>query len=105
MVSKEMWALGANRSVIRDLFEYGLQQAKVVGPENVFDYSLGKGPVLREEGGDGHKLRLWRRCQSPHNGNEARRSAAANKQVFRPDSRSVAVIQVRRNGAPGLYIS
>ena len=37
MVSKEMWALGANRSVIRDLFEYGLQQAKVVGPENVFD--------------------------------------------------------------------
>ncbi len=41
MVSKEMWALGANRSVIRDLFEYGLQQAKLVGPENVFDYSLG----------------------------------------------------------------
>lgn len=41
MVSKEMWALGANRSVIRDLFEYGLQQAKIVGPENVYDYSLG----------------------------------------------------------------
>lgn len=41
MVSKEMWALGANRSVIRDLFEYGLQQAKIVGPENVFDYSIG----------------------------------------------------------------
>ncbi len=41
MVSKEMWALGANRSVIRDLFEYGLQQSKIVGPENVFDYSLG----------------------------------------------------------------
>lgn len=41
MVSKEMWALGANRSVIRDLFEYGLKQAEIVGPENVFDYSLG----------------------------------------------------------------
>lgn len=41
MVSKEMWALGANRSVIRDLFEYGLKQAKLVGAENVFDYSLG----------------------------------------------------------------
>ncbi len=41
MVSKEMWALGANRSVIRDLFEYGLKQAAIVGPENVFDYSLG----------------------------------------------------------------
>lgn len=36
-----MWALGANRSVIRDLFEYGLKQAEIVGPENVFDYSLG----------------------------------------------------------------
>lgn len=41
MVSKEMWALGANRSVIRDLFEYGLKQAEIVGSENVFDYSLG----------------------------------------------------------------
>lgn len=41
MVSKDMWALGANRSVIRDLFEYGLQQAALVGPENVYDYSLG----------------------------------------------------------------
>ncbi len=53
MVSKEMWALGANRSVIRDLFEYGLQQAKLVGPENVFDYSLGNpsipAPVAVEE--------------------------------------------------------
>lgn len=47
MVSKEMWALGANRSVIRDLFEYGLQQAKVVGPENVFDYSLATPPFPR----------------------------------------------------------
>ncbi len=41
MVSKNMWALGANRSVIRELFEYGLRQAKLVGPENVFDYSIG----------------------------------------------------------------
>lgn len=41
MVSKEMWALGAKRSVIRDLFEYGMQQAKIVGPEHVYDYSLG----------------------------------------------------------------
>ena len=41
MVSKEMWALGAKRSVIRDLFEYGMQQAKIVGAEHVYDYSLG----------------------------------------------------------------
>ena len=41
MVSQKMYALGANRSVIRDLFEYGLQQAAIVGAENVFDYSIG----------------------------------------------------------------
>lgn len=41
MVSQKMYALGANRSMIRELFEYGLQQAAIVGPENVFDYSIG----------------------------------------------------------------
>ncbi len=41
MINAAAYALGANRSCIRDLFEYGLQRAKVVGPENVFDYSLG----------------------------------------------------------------
>lgn len=41
MVSKNMLSLGTTRSCIRELFEYGLNQAAVVGPENVFDYSLG----------------------------------------------------------------
>lgn len=41
MVQSSMYALGANRSCIRDLFEYGHEQAKIVGPENVFDYSIG----------------------------------------------------------------
>lgn len=41
MVNQEMYALGANRSCIRELFEYGRKRAAVVGPENVFDYSLG----------------------------------------------------------------
>lgn len=41
MVSERMRALGATRSCIRELFEYGLKQAAVVGKENVFDYSLG----------------------------------------------------------------
>ena len=41
MINQNMYALGANRSCIRDLFEYGKQRAAVVGPENVFDYSLG----------------------------------------------------------------
>ena len=42
MFAKEMVELGNQRSVIRELFEYGNQRAKVVGKENVFDFSLGK---------------------------------------------------------------
>ncbi len=41
MINKNMYALGANRSCIRELFEYGSQRANLVGRENVFDYSLG----------------------------------------------------------------
>ena len=41
MISETMYQLGANRSCIRELFEYGLRQAAVVGRENVYDYSLG----------------------------------------------------------------
>lgn len=41
MVNEKACALGTNRSCIRDLYEYGLQRAAVVGAENVFDYSLG----------------------------------------------------------------
>ncbi len=41
MVNQEAYALGANRSVIRDLFEYGLTRAAQVGPDRVYDYSLG----------------------------------------------------------------
>ena len=41
MVSETSLALGTSRSCIRELFEYGLRQAAVVGKENVFDYSLG----------------------------------------------------------------
>lgn len=41
MVNEKYHGLGTAPSVIRELFAYGLQQAKVVGKENVFDYSLG----------------------------------------------------------------
>ena len=41
MLSENAYALGANRSCIRDLFEYGCQRAALVGRENVYDYSLG----------------------------------------------------------------
>lgn len=45
MASKEMYALGSQASVIRDLFAYGQEQARIVGPENVFDFSIGNPTV------------------------------------------------------------
>ena len=41
MINMTAYALGANRSCIRDLFEYGCKRAAEVGRENVYDYSLG----------------------------------------------------------------
>ena len=41
MLNETAYALGANRSCIRELFEYGRQRAALVGEEKVFDFSLG----------------------------------------------------------------
>ena len=41
MINERAYVLGANRSCIRDLFEYGRARAAIVGAENVYDYSLG----------------------------------------------------------------
>lgn len=41
MISKKMMELGSKQSTIRGLFEYALKQAAIVGPENVFDFSIG----------------------------------------------------------------
>ena len=41
MYNQTAYQLGSNRSVIRELFEYGRRRAAVVGSENIFDYSLG----------------------------------------------------------------
>lgn len=41
MINQTAYLLGSNRSCIRELFEYGRARAAVVGPENVYDYSLG----------------------------------------------------------------
>lgn len=45
MFSKEMYALGAQPSVIREIFEYGKQRKAQIGAENVFDFSLGNPSV------------------------------------------------------------
>lgn len=49
MINQEMYALGANRSCIRELFEYGRMRSGVVGAENVFDYSLGNPSIPAPE--------------------------------------------------------
>ena len=41
MINQTAYELGSNRSCIRELFEYGRGRAAIVGPENVYDYSLG----------------------------------------------------------------
>lgn len=41
MINEQAYALGTNRSVIRDLFDYGNMRAAIVGRENVFDFSIG----------------------------------------------------------------
>ena len=41
MINETAYALGSNRSCIRELFEYGNQRAAIVGRENIFDFSLG----------------------------------------------------------------
>lgn len=41
MYNEKAYALGANRSCIRELYEYGCARKALVGEENVYDYSLG----------------------------------------------------------------
>lgn len=45
MINQEMYKLGSNRSVIRELFEYGKIRAKEVGADKVYDFSLGNPSV------------------------------------------------------------
>lgn len=49
MFNKMAYGLGSVRSYIREVFEYGRQQAKIVGEENVFDYSLGNPSIPAPE--------------------------------------------------------
>lgn len=49
MLNEKMRMLGAKRSVIRELFEYGKQRKAEIGAENVFDFSLGNPSVPAPE--------------------------------------------------------
>ena len=39
-MNEKMRQLGAKRSVIRELFEYGNKRKAEIGTENVFDFSI-----------------------------------------------------------------
>ena len=45
MLNERMVSLGTQRSVIRELFEFGKTRAAEIGAENVFDFSIGNPSV------------------------------------------------------------
>lgn len=45
MLNERMVALGTQRSVIRELFEFGKKRAAQIGAENIFDFSIGNPSV------------------------------------------------------------
>lgn len=49
MVNETMYQLGSVRSAIRELFEYGKERAKIVGAENVYDFSIGNPSIPAPE--------------------------------------------------------
>lgn len=54
MLSQEAVQLGTNRSVIRELFEFGKVRAAEIGAENVFDFS-----ICRNNGRQSNKSPLY----------------------------------------------
>lgn len=48
-INGKSFELGSERSVIREIFEYGNKRAQLVGRENVFDFSLGNPAVPTPE--------------------------------------------------------
>ena len=49
MYNEKMYALGTNGCCIRELSEYGRTRAAVVGPENVYDFSIGNPSIPAPE--------------------------------------------------------
>ena len=85
MINQTCYALGANRSCIRELFEYGRSRAALVGEENVFDFSLGNPSIpapgrvdeaIREILGDTDSLKVHGYTSAP--GDYAARAAIAD---------------------------
>ena len=79
MISESLVHLGEKKSGIRELFEYGLRQAAVVGKENVYDYSLGN--PSRRRRSPPSSASFWRATALPC---MATRPQAARRRPSRP---------------------
>ncbi len=62
MINKKMRELGARRSVIRELFEYGKKRKAEIGEDNVFDFSLGNPSVPAPDKVNDELVRLIKEC-------------------------------------------
>ncbi len=83
MFNKRMQKLGEERSVIRELFEYGNRRKSEIGAENVFDFSLGN-PNIPAPGRVGEEIvRLVREtpAEALHGYTSAAGSAEAREAV------------------------
>ena len=49
MFNRQAYEMGAAPNQIRQIFEYGRQQAKLLGPERVYDFSLGNPSIPAPE--------------------------------------------------------
>lgn len=58
MINEKMRQLGAKRSSIRELFEYGKKRKAEIGAENVYDFSLGNPSVAPPESVSREMVRL-----------------------------------------------
>ena len=62
MINEKMRELGKNRSVIRELFEYGKMRKAEIGEECVFDFSLGNPSVPAPQTVSEELIRLITEC-------------------------------------------
>ena len=63
MINEKMRELGAKRSVIRELFEYGKKRKAEIGEENVYDFSLGNPSVPAPKTVNEELVRLITECE------------------------------------------
>jgi aspartate aminotransferase len=63
-LNQKMVGLGTQRSVIRELFEFGKKRMAEVGPENVFDFSIGNPSVPAPDSVNETVMRMTREMDS-----------------------------------------